>query len=112
MARYIDADDYRKKWADVFDSAYGDSCCRMFKKSIDEQPTADVRENVHGEWVVDKYNAEFCSVCGKHPYNDGEYYVAGWDSDFCPHCGADMRSTSTASDTKGGWDGEYYLEDC
>lgn len=42
MSRYIDADDYRKKWADIFDSAYGDSCCEMFKKSIDEQPTADV----------------------------------------------------------------------
>lgn len=44
--RYIDADDYRKKWADIFDSAYGDSCCEMFKKSIDEQPTADVVEVV------------------------------------------------------------------
>ena len=42
MSRYIDADAYRKKWADIFDSAYGDSCCDMFKKSINEQPTADV----------------------------------------------------------------------
>ena len=42
MSRYIDADAYRAKWADIFDSAYGDSCCKMFKKSIDAQPTADV----------------------------------------------------------------------
>lgn len=42
MSRYINADSYRAKWADIFDSAYGDSCCEMFKKSIDEQPTADV----------------------------------------------------------------------
>ena len=42
MSRYIKADAYRAKWADIFDSAYGDSCCEMFKKSIDEQPTADV----------------------------------------------------------------------
>lgn len=56
MSRYIDADDYRKKWADIFDSAYGDSCCEMFKKSIDEQPTANV--------VPSKYgcgNAPYCS---------------------------------------------------
>lgn len=46
MSRYIDADAYRAKWADIFDSAYGDSCCEMFKKSIDEQPTADVVEVV------------------------------------------------------------------
>lgn len=46
MSRYIEADAYRAKWADIFDSAYGDSCCEMFKKSIDEQPTADVVEVV------------------------------------------------------------------
>ena len=56
MARYIDADAYRKKWADIFDSAYGDSCCEMFKKSIDEQPTAD---------VVDRNE---CSKCVLYPF--------------------------------------------
>ena len=51
--RYIDADAYRKKWADIFDSAYGDSCCEMFKKSIDEQPTADVVEVVRCRDCID-----------------------------------------------------------
>ena len=49
MSRYIDADAYRAKCADIFDSAYGDSCCEMFKKSIDEQPTADVVKVVRCE---------------------------------------------------------------
>ena len=62
-------------------------------KAIDDQPTADVRENVRGHWelktcdlygLADKVTAwaNYCSVCGYHygtPYN------------FCPHCGADMR---------------------
>lgn len=57
MSRYIEADAYRKKWADIFDSAYGDSCCEMFKKSIDEQPTSDVVEVVRckdcANWQID-----------------------------------------------------------
>lgn len=133
MSRYIDADYFARQIEDVIKSQRYDelvTCEKEFPTVadvlatvVDELrgkslngfelcPTADVRPNVHGEWLIDKYNAEFCSVCGKHPYNDGEYYVVGWDSDFCPHCGANMRSATTASNTKGGWDGEYYLEDC
>ena len=90
MSRYIDADAYRKKWADIFDSAYGDSCCEMFKKSIDEQPTADVVEVKHGKWLdyEDVENSIYghvtclCSVCG---------HVSQYKENYCMHCGADMR---------------------
>ena len=54
-------------------------------------PSADVRENIHGEWAadVDKWgdvvttvNGYTCSKCG----------VFNSDKDnFCPNCGADMR---------------------
>ena len=48
-------------------------------------PTADVRENVRGEWIdrgKDMTIRWQCSECGRkdmHIYN------------FCPNCGADMR---------------------
>lgn len=92
MSRYIEEDHLIENlYVQSDDDGY--ICCPVdeLEEMIKAEPTAYVRENVPGEWLVDKYNAEFCSVCGKHPYNDGEYYVVGWDSDFCPHCGADMR---------------------
>lgn len=51
---------------------------------IDKTPTADVRENVHGEWLRHK---EFqrviaCSICN--------CFVSQM-TNFCPHCGANMR---------------------
>ena len=48
-------------------------------------PTADVRENVRGEWeVIDfeeprRYGCTKCKMLCFYPYN------------FCPNCGADMR---------------------
>lgn len=48
-------------------------------------------ERKTGKWMEDKYGAEYCSECGKHPYNDGEYYVSGWWTEFCPHCGVRME---------------------
>lgn len=47
-----------------------------------ELPTADVRENVHGEWIKIHWKAFRCSECKKV----SEYYT-----NFCPNCGADMR---------------------
>lgn len=50
---------------------------RQIKKAI---PSADVRENVHGEWLEEN----ICSVCGD--YNE-------FRTNYCPNCGADMRGT-------------------
>ena len=58
--------------------------------TIKALPSADP-ERKTGKWMVDKYGAEYCSECGKHPYNDGEYYVSGWWTEFCPNCGARME---------------------
>ena len=60
---------------------------------IERIPTADVRENVHGEWEkmdmhrgMEQYK---CSEC------EAECYVPECMGEpmylFCPNCGADMR---------------------
>ena len=52
---------------------------------IDEQPTADVAEVKHGEWI---YNVKYysCSICAGKRFN----LLLGTDAEFCPYCGAKM----------------------
>lgn len=96
--RYIDADNLKERipkdiHEDVFENC---SNCELLddeqvKELIDLQPTADVRENVRGEWISKMYECSrenydqvfCCSVCGVS--NDWRR------TNFCPHCGADMR---------------------
>lgn len=82
MIRYIDADLCKAYATDYYPSvAYG------VKKIIDEQPTADVRENVKGEWLYKGLDFEIdslyqCSACKHYHWSK---------SNYCPNCGADMR---------------------
>ena len=57
---------------------------------FDDIPTADVRENVRGEWVFPYEDKKYkrCSACGK------TFYSIPATSNYCPNCGADMRSKS------------------
>ena len=94
MARYIDADvlnecmsivqkanrdsiefNKRCRATDVFQDIWG---------MIKAQPTADVRENVKGEWKDRGLYAigYMCSYCQKASIDK---------SDYCPNCGAAMR---------------------
>lgn len=62
---------------------------------IEEAPTVDAVEVVHGEWIDlrEAYNdvpAVKCSACGKVRY--------GLETNYCPDCGADMRGEKNASD--------------
>ena len=91
--KYIDAD----KLKEVFDEheddygyLHGD-----WEEFIDNAPTADVRENVRGEWqITDAYPHNiYCSVCHKR---FAQTHWAVWEDgslprNFCPNCGADMR---------------------
>ena len=101
MSRYIEEeevikqihDDYKKldvpeEWSKGINFAIG----RILK-----QPTADVRENVHGEWQV-YYDEDSpqdgvwtCPVCS---------YTRSIDdispTNFCPYCGADMKGSKNA----------------
>lgn len=80
MSRYIDAEllEPDTEWDDYEDGyiSYSDHQIRCAK-------TADVRENVRGEWIDDReHNCYLCSACG----------LPGLKSfGFCPNCGADMR---------------------
>ena len=65
---------------------------RVDKNLIETLPAADVRENVHGEWVEipDECFASIyrCSNCGANPPIEfGEYIF----SNFCPNCGCSMK---------------------
>ena len=77
MARYINAD---KLYPDKF--TVGGSLA-ISQSQIAEQPTADVRENVHGEWVLEHSSQLWeCTNCHEREIRT---------TDFCPNCGADMR---------------------
>lgn len=63
----------------------------VYKDDIDEQPTADVRPVIRGEWIEDALanNIYRCSECGVdapvEPTGGIEY-----KSNYCPNCGARM----------------------
>ena len=85
--RYIDAD--KILYTDLSEGR--GVCWVTFMDWIKEMPTADVRENVRGEWIFHKSTIEGaddsreCSVCG---------VWLNWTmprNSFCPNCGADMR---------------------
>ena len=82
MARYIDADEF-KKWLleySITDREHEES--KQIGFWLDEFPTADVRENVHGEWVEDSPLVKKCNKCG---YHDFDWRTNNYN--FCPNCG-------------------------
>ena len=89
MSRYIDAE----RLTFVIKKNFGHGTISPILQLIDEQPTADVRENVKGEWIDcledDIVDVQICSVCGYK-----EYVID--KPNFCPNCGADMRGEDNA----------------
>ena len=51
-----------------------------FKFDVADAPAADVRENIHGMWIIDEDGNIECSVCGHHGVGDL----------YCERCGARM----------------------
>ena len=98
MSRYIDADIAKEKLKEY--CVDNDSSIQYWYDlmGIDDcidynVPTADVRENVRGEWIKVKDDAcshYECSICKARPLYD-EFCSLPELSDFCPNCGADMR---------------------
>lgn len=81
MNRYIDAD----KLQETFKELHGGKRSLL----IDTEPTADVRENVKGEWMIGK-GVINCSACKKCSWSMSfEDLVKSFK--YCPNCGADMR---------------------
>ena len=84
MSRYIDVDLFKKNNERLLDCDFPYLCEDTLEEIIDSEPTADVRENVKGEWVELRNGVKRCSVCkftSNHLMTDN----------FCPNCGADMR---------------------
>lgn len=96
MSRYIDAYEVKRQIQKATEGEV--DVMKVFLKamySIDKIPTADVRENVRGEWITVSFEttdrngqiftigeSNKCSVCGHN--SDARF-------NFCPNCGANMR---------------------
>jgi len=85
MRRYIDAESLLTKIKAYRPYMYlGEDALSYAIKMVELEPSADVRENVRGEWlhISDGY-CDFlkCSQCGK---------TTDSRSNFCPNCGAQM----------------------
>ena len=95
MNRYIDADEIEKypirfnnydKKNGSLDFVSGVESVIEFVKNI---PTADIRENIRGEWIfketmirsplAENYYCSICKISTTRCWN------------FCPNCGADTR---------------------
>ena len=96
MSRYIDAEKIKfdiSGLAYIYPSDFR-KIGAYFIRQIRKMPTADVRENVHGEWIphiLHGANVQWgydCSICG-------DWFVVGSEyikkHKFCRNCGADMR---------------------
>lgn len=91
MPRYIDAEkiEWHEQLEPLGNGKY-EYCRVAYMDDIDDIPTADVRENVHGNWVgIDDEPCETfeCDRCGFVL----EDWILGAFYTFCPNCGADMR---------------------
>lgn len=85
MARYIDAEETIRR-IDLFieGGSVFKSVLRSIKRLINNVPTADVVEVVHGEWIRqdETFTRFMCSECGTKNHN------IRWR--FCPNCGTKM----------------------
>lgn len=90
MKKYIDADLLKAEFTGNFACEYP---APLVKALIDNQPTADVAEVVHGKWVynTDDFMPKYrCSVCGYNkPIVSGEN-ITQEPKNYCPNCGAKM----------------------
>lgn len=68
---------------------------------ISRQPTADVVEVRHGEWVFGKLggrDAWVCTLCGAGFTGENAEWIAK-EHDFCPKCGAKMDGDRSENGT-------------
>ena len=80
MTRYIDFE-VAREYLHKACASIGSNGGAMLKIKFDEQPTADVKPVVHGEWL-NGYKRQTCSVCRYRG-------MRSWN--YCPNCGAEME---------------------
>ena len=71
--------------------------------TIDEAPTVDAVEVVHGRWLYDSGSGKyFCSACDEYALSFKKDTLYGGDlyevclTDYCPNCGAKMDGDGDA----------------
>ena len=87
--RLIDAEAMREYWLENGENEYVYDTNAVLD-SIDEQPTVDAVEVVHGRWEprTDVVGFVRCSVC--HDCNVYDDWADGKKWNYCPNCGAKM----------------------
>ena len=91
--RLIDANMLYEKATNAYDSTLCDECYSEIINLIDEAPTVDAVEVVHGRWNTnfafyleeDLMYTHKCLVCGYNYDTDQEN-----GHNYCPNCGAKM----------------------
>lgn len=95
MAEYIDRDtviNKRRRMSEYDEAGWCVTCQAVSVEDIENTPSAEVVEVVHGEWfLLDECLNEgvYCSVCSKKVYRK-EYANQKIKSKYCPNCGAKM----------------------
>lgn len=79
MSRYIDVDKLQET---VYKRVNNPAIRGWLNSLINEQPTADIKEVKHGEWVHGEC-VSHCSECGVETYPENI-------TPYCPNCGAKM----------------------
>lgn len=95
--RLIDADKLDEEAMYLFVAISGNpkqhtvvnECKSSFRRMIEEQPTVEAKEVVHGEWIYNEYYTWECGNCGFHPFKGFIPKEPGFN--YCPNCGCDMR---------------------
>jgi len=100
MRRYIDAESLLTKIKAYRPYMYlGEDALSYAIKMVELEPSADVRENVMGEWITPtekmySMDGEDITPAYKECNRCHKVYVRTNDN-FCPNCGADMRGDKT-----------------
>lgn len=94
--RLIDADKLAKEIADSINDAsiqndeLSLSILRVFKKTVDDEPTIDAELVKRGQWIHHAGMNSKCSCCGRY-FPVAEFEQRPFDVNFCIHCGARME---------------------
>lgn len=97
--RLIDANALKEWLGCDGDNKYSSMIMHEVADRIDEQPTIDAVEVVHGQWVLGVPIT--CSVCRK-PAAEHDSPISFWESPYCPWCGAKMDAKDIDVHTKDG----------
>ena len=95
MMKLIDADEFKHKWVDSFDTYHGEDCAKFFKDIIDATPSIDVNPVIYAHWLPRKVQRRgetrhwMCSKCKKDVWFDTAKLENPYN--YCPWCGAKME---------------------